>query len=114
MCWDNLCIRKEFGGLGFRDFYVFNLAMLGEQAWKLIAEPNSIISRIYKSRYYPRGDFLNAKQGYNPSYTWRSIWSSRVIIERGFRWKIGDGHSINVWTEPWLRDTTNFRELKLI
>lgn len=28
-------------------------------------------------------------------------------MEEGSRWKIGDGRSINVWTDSWLRDQFN-------
>lgn len=51
-------MKKEFGGLGFRDIYAFNLAMLGKQGWKLITEPNATMSRIIKAKYFLREDFL--------------------------------------------------------
>ncbi|PNX99600.1 ribonuclease H [Trifolium pratense] len=44
-----------------------------------------------------------AKQGYNPSSAWRSIWSSLHILVHGCRWRIGDGSSVRVMGEPWLR-----------
>ena len=56
--------KKEYGGLDFRDFYGFNLAMLEKQGWKLLSDPNALISRIYKARYYPRG----GGGGRNPSF----------------------------------------------
>ncbi|XP_073138506.1 uncharacterized mitochondrial protein AtMg00310-like [Henckelia pumila] len=81
--WERLCIQKEFGGLGFRDFYGFNLAMLGKQGCKLLNDPNATICRIYKAKYYPRGDFLNANLGHNPSFAWRSILAFQVLIKKG-------------------------------
>ncbi|XP_073318173.1 uncharacterized protein [Primulina huaijiensis] len=103
-----LCVPKEFGVMGFRDFYGFNLAILGKQEWKLLSDPNATICRIYKAKYYPRGDFLNANIGHNPSFAWRSILASQVVLKRGYRWRIGDGSHINILKDPWLRDSSNF------
>jgi hypothetical protein len=91
------------GGLGFRNMEAFNLSMLGKQGWKLLKDPSSLLTRILKAKYFPRRDFLEANIGHNPSYTWRSIWSSQNLLKLGYRWKIGDGTQINVWTAPWIR-----------
>ena len=91
-----MCTKKEYRSLDFQDFYGFNLAMLGKQGWKLLFDPNALISHIYKARYYLRRDFLKASLGNNPSFTWRSFWSSRVLLEGGCRWKIGYGRNICV------------------
>lgn len=76
--------------------------MVGKQSWKLLSDPDAIISRLFKNKYYPRGDFSNSNVGHNPSYSWRSIWSSRVLVKEGIQWRIGDGSSVRVWNEPWL------------
>lgn len=107
--WNKLCVGKESGGLGCRDFSDFNLAMLGKQGWKLLSDPDALICKVFKAIYYPRGDFLSAKLGHNPSYVWRSIWSSQVLLEKGIRWKVGDGRHIKVWADPWLRDSSNMK-----
>lgn len=49
MNWDALCKSKEEGGLGFRNLHLFNLAMLAKQAWRVIQNPSSLISQIYKA-----------------------------------------------------------------
>lgn len=107
--WDKLCNDKKEGGLGFRLFYCFNLAMLGKHGWRFIADPNALVSCIFRSKYFPRGDFLNAELGCNPSFIWRSIWCAQTVLRRGIRWKIGDGTKVNVWTENWLRDADNMK-----
>lgn len=60
MSWDRLTQPKEVGGMGFRDLPMFNKAMLGIQAWRLLTRPDSLCSRVLKGRYYHDGDFLAA------------------------------------------------------
>ncbi|CAN1152557.1 Uncharacterized mitochondrial protein AtMg00310 [Linum perenne] len=83
--------------------------MLGKQGWRLISDPNALVSRVLKAKYYPDRNFLQAQEGKTSSFTWKSIYASQVILRRGIRWKIGDGESIRVWNTPWLRDDANFR-----
>jgi ribonuclease HI len=107
LSWDKLTMRKEFGGMNFRHFYGFNLAMLGKQGWKLLTDQDTIVTKIFKARYFPQSDFLGARLGHNPSFVWRSIYTSQVIVKGGLRWCIGDGKDISVWNEPWLRTSEN-------
>ncbi|KAK9084133.1 hypothetical protein Scep_030604 [Stephania cephalantha] len=108
MSWHKLCVRKEDGGLGFKDLRSFNLAMLAKQGWRLLTQPDALASRVLKAKYYPRGDLLNAKIGHNPSFTWRGIYAAKGILVQGCRWKVGSGCGIKVWADPWLKDSANF------
>lgn len=47
--WDKLCTRKEDGGLGFRNFRLFNLAMLGKIDCRLITNPYALVCRVTRS-----------------------------------------------------------------
>lgn len=79
------------GGMGFRDFRDFNMAMLGKQGWRLLMNVDSLVSRVFKARYYPEGDFLTANLGNNPNYVWRSVWEARGLIRSGARWQVASG-----------------------
>ncbi|GAU14634.1 hypothetical protein TSUD_96980 [Trifolium subterraneum] len=103
LAWNKLTCTKEEGGLGFRDFQKFNMAMVAKQGWKFLNNPNSLVARIFKARYFPRSSFLDSCLGTNPSFIWRSIWKSRQVLLQGCRWSIGDGSNIKVMGEPWLR-----------
>lgn len=97
-----MCNRKSNGGMGFRNVREFNISLLGNQGWMLINHPEKLVSKIYRARYYPRGSFLNAKIGNNPSYIWRSVLESQSIIRKGIGCKVGNGQSINILEDPWL------------
>ncbi|XP_013679317.2 uncharacterized protein LOC106383806 [Brassica napus] len=102
--WPKLCISKENGGLGFRDIEDFNQALLAKQAWRLLNEPNSLLARIYKGRYYANTGFMECGKGYRPSYAWRSIFFGRELLSKGLIRSIGDGQSTLVWSQKWIMD----------
>jgi energy-coupling factor transporter ATP-binding protein EcfA2 len=41
--WEEVCRRKEEGGLGYRDLHLFNLAMLARQGWTIFQNPDSYV-----------------------------------------------------------------------
>jgi hypothetical protein len=67
-----------------------------------LSNPNSLVARIYKAKYFPRTSLLNAKIGYNPSFAWGSIWNSRQVLLHGCRWAVGSGTQIRVMQDPWI------------
>lgn len=81
--------------------------MLGKQGWKFLTKPESLVSTLFKARYYHDNDFLNATIGNNPSYAWRSLWQAKSLIKSGVRWMIGSGEKININKQPWLDNEVN-------
>ncbi|KAM6566185.1 hypothetical protein CsatA_025313 [Cannabis sativa] len=107
MSWKRLCGHKSKGGMGFRNLRDFNLSLLGKQGWRLMANQDSLVSRVFIARYFPHGSFLTATLGPNPSFVWRSILEAQSLVKHGSRWVIGDGKNISVLGEPWLPDEEN-------
>jgi hypothetical protein len=58
LAWDKMAYPKEFGGLGFRNLHLFNMAMVAKQGWKFIMQPDTLVSKIYKARYFPKSSFF--------------------------------------------------------
>ncbi|XP_010451584.1 PREDICTED: uncharacterized protein LOC104733725 [Camelina sativa] len=104
LAWDKMCKEKCDGGLGFRALEQFNDAMLAKQYWRLIHYPDSLMARVMKGRYFRNQHPIMAKKSYNPSFAWRSIYSTKDLVEEGARWTVGSGVSISVWRDPWLPD----------
>ena len=88
--------------MGFKNLHSFNLVMLGKQGWNFLTNQETIIFKVFKSKYFPNVDFLDVKLGNNPSYVWGSIFASPVVVRQGMKWKIGNGSSINIWHDLWL------------
>jgi len=99
--WEKLTRSKSEGGMGFRDFALFNKAMLGKQGWRLIKRPNSLCAQVLKGKYYPNSDFLSATKKRRSSATWRAILHGRDVLSRGLIKRVGPG-DIDVWEDNWI------------
>jgi hypothetical protein len=85
---------KEKGGLGYWDIECFNLALLAKQGWHILQNPDSLVGRIYKEKYFPNANFLDLGIESNPSYAWRSIWSATTLLKIGLLWRVENGNTI--------------------
>uniref|UniRef100_A0A803QCN7 RNase H type-1 domain-containing protein n=1 Tax=Cannabis sativa TaxID=3483 RepID=A0A803QCN7_CANSA len=81
--------------------------MLGKQAWRLISNEGSIVSRVYKARYYPQESFFSASLGCNPSFIWKSLFETKDLIKAGTIIHIGNGLHTSITSDPWLPDLNN-------
>jgi hypothetical protein len=102
LSWDKLTLSKKDGGLGFRDLHLFNLAMLARQAWRILTNPETLCSQVLKAKYFPNSNILrcNARDGI--SYTWRSILQGAHLLKEGVVWRVGNGKSLDIWSDPWI------------
>ena len=60
--------------------------MLSKQGWKLLNDPSSLVSKLYKAKYFPQSSFFKAKLGTNLSYVWsrelKIVFFDRFIDEK--------------------------------
>ena len=99
--WEVLCKPKEEGSMGFKDLVRFNEVMLAKQIWRLQTDRNSLLFKVFSTKYFPIGSVLEAtsKKG---SYAWQSILKARHVIEKGMLWRVGDGSQIRVFKDSWI------------
>lgn len=105
VAWDKICVPLEEGGLGFRDFRDFNLALLAKQVWRLLVYPTSLLARVLKGRYYRHSNPLRTGKAHNPSYGWRSLMAAKQVLEGSLRRTIGTGAMTKVWEDNWIPDS---------
>ena len=65
--WKEMTQPKAMGGLGFKDFGLFNMAMLARQAWRILQHSESLSARLLRSIYFPNSTILEATIGNHPS-----------------------------------------------
>lgn len=88
---DRLCIPKKFGGIDFRSLSEFNMALIAKQVWRVIREPNSLLARVLKWKYFRHSCFLEIEVESNVSFAWRSIQWGQELVRLSLLWRVGDG-----------------------
>jgi hypothetical protein len=102
ICWEKKGKSKVAGGLGFWELTIFNKVLLAKQGWRLVQDPNFLVSQVLKAKYFPHGYFLYFDLGNRPLYVWRSLLSAKELLQEGLVWRIGDGKSIKIWHDRWI------------
>lgn len=84
--WRKLCLLKTEGGMGFRDLYAFNKALLAKEAWKIEQNHHFLLARLYKGRYYN-----SLTSSTTSSYGWKSTQAGKKLLKKGLIMQIADG-----------------------
>jgi hypothetical protein len=111
VAWEDMTKPEKWGGMGFRDIELFNLALLAHQAWRLLQDPSSLSVRVLKAVYFPEKDFLEADIRPSPSQVWREIVEGKGILRQGITRRIGTGEETEIWNMNWLPRNGLFRPL---
>ena len=85
------------GGMGFRDLTLFSDILLAKQAWWLMHSKGTLFYKIFKARFFPQQNFMEAKESALGSYVWKSILRGRDVMKQGACWRVANGKSIKIW-----------------
>ncbi|WOL13087.1 hypothetical protein Cni_G21856 [Canna indica] len=99
------CFNKilgDFGGLGFKECRCMNLALLAKIGWRILSRPSSLLSKVYKGKYFPHLHFLEAEAKSNSSWGWRSILKGRELLRKGLRIQVGSNTILHALGTPWI------------
>lgn len=94
--WSEVSKPKAYGGLGIKDWRLFNMALLGKWNWRYINEPDSLWCRVVKANCRLNGE----------SSWWKDIQS--ITVENGLPWfkeslqkTVLEGNDTQFWVENW-------------
>ncbi|CAA7044064.1 unnamed protein product [Microthlaspi erraticum] len=96
LSWEKLTRSKRDGGLGFRDIQSYNDAFLAKLSWRILNNPQSLLSRILQGKYCKDHHFLNAPMPSSASHGWRGIIIGRDLLLKNLGKAIGNGASTSV------------------
>lgn len=73
---------------------------------KVTNNPNSLVGKIMKGKYFKTGTILSAKLGHGPSQISRSIWESRSLTKESMRLRVKNGQKNKILSDKWLPTLT--------
>ncbi|KAL4291122.1 hypothetical protein GQ457_14G012230 [Hibiscus cannabinus] len=107
--WDKLAVSKNKGGMGFRDFQAFNMALLAKQAWRLLHNPEAKWVQILKGIYFPFSNPLSVPKCKQGSWAWNSLQEGLSFLSQDIRWNIGNGNGVMIWENKWIPTLPSFK-----
>ena len=58
--------------------------------------------RILRTKYKVKDDWLQTEASRHASPIWKAIKKAKVVVWKGTCFLIGDGKSVDVWSDPWV------------
>ncbi|XP_021736238.1 uncharacterized protein LOC110702800 [Chenopodium quinoa] len=98
----SLYLLRGLGGLGIRHVPSFNSALLAKQMWRLIHNPQLLVSRIYRARYPRLVNYKASSLPSRPSWGCRSLLEGACVLSHGVIWKVGSGSQVNITDDDWV------------
>ena len=91
----------------FEKFKFMNQAMLAKQFWRIAHNPQSLLARTLKGKYYPRGSIHDCSPKPHNSWIWGNIIKSKNIKLKAGKWWIGRGSDIPLAHKDWFSPSNN-------
>ncbi|XP_021847973.2 uncharacterized protein [Spinacia oleracea] len=97
-----LHLPKGMGGLGIRSIQDFNQALLAKNAWRIVHNPQLLLSRLFRVRYPNLSLAGSRASGSRPSWGFRSLAVGFQVLDQGIAWKPGAGNHIRITQDTWV------------
>jgi len=94
LSWHNVTRPKQEGGLGLKNSESMNQAFLMKHLWRLFVGDNSLWVSVYKSKYFPHSDVLQASCKPTSSWAWKGISKQIPLFWKAIKWTIGTGDKL--------------------
>ncbi|CAN7105201.1 unnamed protein product, partial [Brassica rapa subsp. narinosa] len=97
-----ICLPKAEGGLGLRDFSLWNKALILRLVWLLFSNSGSLWVAWNREHRLKRTNYWLAETRQTHSWIWKALLSLRPLARLFLGCKIGNGLSASYWCDDWL------------
>ncbi|KAK3225473.1 hypothetical protein Dsin_005335 [Dipteronia sinensis] len=72
----------------------------GDRLASIVGE--SLAAKTLKACYFPNCNFMEATKKSSGSFLWNSLLWGKDLLEKGLRWRVGNGASIRIYKDKWV------------
>ncbi|XP_026400447.1 uncharacterized protein LOC113296355 [Papaver somniferum] len=106
--WGDIGKAKSSGGLGIRNTYATNRVFICRLGWRIINNPNILLTTFLKDKYFPNQNLLEIdKAADTSSWIWKGIVKGLHFIRANSVVKINNGVSTRIWSSNWIPGFSN-------
>lgn len=69
-----------------------------------MSEEENLWIEVVRNKYLIKDEFMNRKTRNTDSWAWKKINNTRNLLQKGMRWKLGNGKKISFWIDLWCGD----------
>ena len=99
--WKTICLPKSEGGLGLRDFGVWNKTLCLKLIWIILTKTASLWADWVKSYRLNNRNFWSIDEDKQTSPTLRSLLRLRPLAAQFIRTRVGSGSATSFWWDHW-------------
>lgn len=78
-----MCVPKNQGGTDFCNIHCFSLALLNQQAWRLLDNPDFLCATVLRAKYFRVNDLMNANLTEGPFLVGKALWHESTLWSMG-------------------------------
>ncbi|PON33565.1 hypothetical protein PanWU01x14_351660 [Parasponia andersonii] len=86
-----------------------NWALLGKWEWGLLSNENSLCLQVLRNKYLHQKSFLDVSPSPGDSWSWKSIYKTKSLIQKITCRFSGDRRSTIIWKHLWVLSIEGFK-----
>jgi len=100
--WNQLCLPKDFGGIGILNTRLLNDALLLKWVWRILAQrTGDLCCQLLRAKYLHNKTLMNNKNRTRSQF-WKGIQTVKHKIRFGLAFKVHNGRDTIFLDDVWL------------
>lgn len=103
VCWKDVCLPKQEGGLGLRPLKEVNIVLGLKLVWRLYSSRTSLWVKWIHCYLIHKGSFWSTKCNANGSWMWKNFLKLKDLAKTYLKMEVNNGEHTSFWYDSWSR-----------